>query len=220
MIDRISEPLVIVRHTTDGDVRTNVQGNVQARKAFFRLDVDIEEGDLIEQPVDTGKIKTYRATRVTHNKHRTLGHIAVEIDPVTTKAAAAPRRVEIGNLHPTISTASGALYTDQHYSRAVFAAFQAVERRIQQMSGSEESGVKLMHQVFDPNKVKIDVARHDGPNARDERDGFRFLLVGAVLALRNPRGHGDDLPDGPDEALEYLALASVIMRRLDAAQVL
>jgi hypothetical protein len=38
-----------------------------------------------------------------------------------------------------------------------------------------------------------------------------------MQAIRNPRGHGEDLPDTADEAVEYLALASALIRRVDTA---
>jgi uncharacterized protein (TIGR02391 family) len=145
-----------------------------------------------------------------------MAHIQASIESVARKPATAPRRVDITGMHPAISAASGALFTDQHYSRAVFAAFQAVEHRVQQDSGLQESGVPLMNHAFGSNP-KIDIARHSGRNADDERMGFRFLFSGAMQAIRNPRGHGVDLPDTAEEALEYLALASLFMRRLDQA---
>ncbi|MEU9742189.1 TIGR02391 family protein [Micromonospora chersina] len=213
----ISEPVTIVRQTPTGEVRIEAKGSVQSKKAFFLINVDLEEGDLIEQRLATGKIKIYRAVEVTHyNQPRHMAHIEASIEPVATKGAVAARRVDIAGMHPAISAASGTLFADQHYSRAVFAAFQAVEHRIQQATGLEESGVKLMMQTFGANP-KIDVARHSGRNAADEREGFRFLFAGAMQAIRNPRGHGVDLPDTAEEALEYLALASLFMRRLDQA---
>jgi uncharacterized protein (TIGR02391 family) len=62
------------------------------------------------------------------------------------------------------------------------------------------------------------VAQHDGRNGQDEREGFKFLFAGAILGLRNPRGHGPQRDDDPEEAMEYLALASLLMRRLDDAE--
>ena len=213
----ISEPVTIVRQTPTGEVRIPANGTIQSEKARFPIDVDLEEGDLIEQNLTTGKIKTYRATKVTHyNQPRHMAHIAAVIESVTTKPTIVARKVDIPGMHPSISAASGALFADQHYSRAVFAAFQAVEHRIQQATGSGESGVKLMMQTFGATP-RIDVARHSGRNADDEREGFRFLFAGAMQALRNPRGHGVDLPDTVEEALEYHALASLFMRRLDHA---
>jgi uncharacterized protein (TIGR02391 family) len=71
-----------------------------------------------------------------------------------------------------------------------------------------------MRRAFNPQSPIIDVARHDGRNAQDEREGFRFLFVGAMAGLRNPRAHGADLPDSEVEAIEYLALASALLRRI------
>jgi hypothetical protein len=52
---------------------------------------------------------------------------------------------------------------------------------------------------------------------RDEQKGFQFLFAGSVLAIRNPRGHEHSLADSPDECLDHLSLASVLLRRLEAA---
>jgi uncharacterized protein (TIGR02391 family) len=116
-----------------------------------------------------------------------------------------------------ISAAAGGLFEDGYTDRAVFAAFQAVEHRVQELTGRRESGKSLMMSVFNEQQPALDVSRHDGRNAQDERAGFKFLFSGATLALRNPRGHGPHAADDPEEAMEYLALASLLMRRLDDA---
>ncbi|MDG4803709.1 TIGR02391 family protein [Micromonospora sp. WMMD980] len=110
-------------------------------------------------------------------------------------------------MHPSISAASGALFADQHYSRAVFAAFQAVEHRVRQNSGLQESGVLLMNRAFGTNP-RIDLARHSGRNAEDERMGFRFLFASAMQAIRNPRV---DFTDAT-EAVEVVLLADLLLR--------
>lgn len=47
--------------------------------------------------------------------------------------------------------------------------------------------------------------------------GFKFIFSGAASGIRNPRGHEVDVGDTPDEALDYLALASLLLQRLDRA---
>lgn len=211
----LKDTVTLVRPTLDGDIRTEVHCKLGSRKATFEIDVDVEEGDLIEQEVGDSRIRTYRVVHVTYYRQPTnMAHVAVEHEHVAAKPPVAARRVDIANLHPDISAAAGALFADQHYSRAVFAAFQALEHDVQSASGSSSSGVSLMHEVFSSDPPKIDVARHAGPNAKDEREGIRFLFVGASQGIRDPRGHGDDLPDTAEEALEYLALASLLRRRL------
>jgi uncharacterized protein (TIGR02391 family) len=218
LLSRISEPVTIVRQGPQGETRTRVSGSIQTDKAIFPIDTDIEEGDRIEKSLPNGKTKTYRATRVTYNNPRGtpqhMHHVSVQIEPFATRQVTATRRVELSGLHPDISAAAGALFVDGHYSRAVFAAFQAIEHAVQQKTSLSESGVSLMHRAFNAKSPLIDVARRGGRNAADEREGFQFLFAGAMTGLRNPRGHGQDLPDTDQEALEYLALASALMRRI------
>jgi len=212
------EEVTIIRRSSDGEARVDAFALMAAKAATFPFDTDLEEGNLIEQRLPSGKAKLYRATRVTYHSQRGLPasaqRVTAEIEPVTTRSAAADRRVEITGIHPIVSQAAGALFADGHFSKAVLAAFQAVELQVQTKSGLTETGVTLMHRAFNPQSPIIDVARHGGRNAQDEREGFRFLFVGAMLGLRNPRAHGADLPDTETEAIEFLALASALLRRI------
>jgi uncharacterized protein (TIGR02391 family) len=52
---------------------------------------------------------------------------------------------------------------------------------------------------------------------KDEQKGFQFLFAGSMMAIRNPRGHEYAVHDSPDECLDHLALASLLLRRLQAA---
>ena len=74
-----------------------------------------------------------------------------------------------------------------------------------------------MGTVFGKNSV-LDVTTTEGKNAEAEKNGFRFLFMGAMSGIRNPRGHGSRVNDTAEEALELLALASLLMRRLDLAE--
>ncbi len=53
---------------------------------------------------------------------------------------------------------------------------------------------------------------------RDEHNGLRFLLVGSLLAIRNPLAH-EDIRLDPYEALEKLALISLLVKKIAAAEV-
>lgn len=128
------------------------------------------------------------------------------------------RKVTIDGMHEAVSVAAGALFEDGHYSSAVFDALKAVEERVKQLSGADQSGKKLMAQVFGGATPKLDVTTTTGQNAVDEREGFAQLFMGAAQGIRNPRGHGTPIIDSLQEALEYLAVASMLMRRLDRAE--
>ena len=53
---------------------------------------------------------------------------------------------------------------------------------------------------------------------RDEHNGYRFLGVGLVQAVRNVMTHADDYDLAKTEALEWMAFISAMHRRLDGAQ--
>ena len=55
---------------------------------------------------------------------------------------------------------------------------------------------------------------------RNEQEGFMYLFMGAMQGIRNPEAHEiRDLKD-PVIALEYLALSSLLLRKLDEGKVL
>jgi uncharacterized protein (TIGR02391 family) len=131
-----------------------------------------------------------------------------------------PKPVSIPNLHLSISDVSGAHFANGHYNEAVFAAFKAVEHRVQTLTGSTHSGKTLMANIFNEKSATLDVA-HDNTNDRlkaDEAEGFKFLFMGATQALRNPRAHGAHPQTDKQEAMEMLATASLLMRALDRAE--
>jgi uncharacterized protein (TIGR02391 family) len=87
------------------------------------------------------------------------------------------------------------------------------------MTGLDLDGSKLMGEAFadsDPPIVLADLSTETGRNVQA---GFRFLFMGAVRGIRNPDAHELFKALDAEEALETLALASMLMRRLDAAQV-
>ena len=124
------------------------------------------------------------------------------------------------NLHPSISAVSAEHFANDHYDDAVFAAFKAVEHRVQTLTGSSDSGKTLMTRIFNENSARLDIA-HDNTNHRqkaDEAEGFKFLFMGAMQGLRNPRAHGAHLQTYWPEAMEMLVTASLFMRALDRAE--
>ncbi|WP_309142666.1 TIGR02391 family protein [Streptomyces javensis] len=121
-------------------------------------------------------------------------------------------------LHPAVAAVAAGRFEKGQYTDAVRSAFQAVEHRVQTLSGLPEVGSKLMGAALGSDTPKLVVTRATGPSLRSEREGFRDLFKGAMEALRNPRSHGPHFADDPEEAQEMLALANMLMRRLDEAE--
>ena len=74
--------------------------------------------------------------------------------------------------------------------------------------------------VFNEQSPALDITsdNSDASQKDDEREGFKFLFMGAAQGLRNPRGHGPNLQTSEPEAMEMLAFASLLMRALDRAE--
>lgn len=224
--------------------RTGTDGTVNASKLkgadlgaddgiTFSVDADIEVGDEVSYELPNGKTRTMRIQGTQVNKSpfgvgSNLDHTVAKYEMVTGKGALRqPQPVTLPGLHSLISAASGSQFATGHYDDAVFDAFKAVEDRVQALTGHPKSsngtplsGKGLMTAVFNEQNPQLDITS-DNASANqkaDEREGFKFLFMGGAQALRNTRGHGPSLQTGEQEAVEMLASASLLMRRLDRAE--
>lgn len=132
--------------------------------------------------------------------------------------APAPELTLSIRLHPEVAAVAAERFEKGQFTDAVRSAFQAVEHRVQNLSGLTEVGTRLMGMALGSATPKLVVTRATGPSLQSEREGFRDLFKGSMEALRNPRSHGPHFADDPEEAQEMLALANLLMRRLDEAE--
>jgi uncharacterized protein (TIGR02391 family) len=119
------------------------------------------------------------------------------------------------NVHPGLPSKVRRLFDDGHCAEATFEAFKYVDKLVQKHAKVSESGMKLMMQVFDEAKPVLKLTPLSNASEVDEQKGYRFLFSGAVMAIRNPRGHEVNLSDDPDTCLDHLAFASLLLRRLE-----
>lgn len=218
-----NKKVALIRRVPNGaDARTEVAATPLDGKTLFPITTDVEQGDLIEEILPNGKTRVAVITHVAHHQSPfgagTLDHIEASWRVTAPRPVIEARRVTIAGMHPEISAVAGALFEDGHLSQAVFEAFKALEARVQNLANVRDSGKSLMSAVFSSNNPILDITTHTGRNTDDEREGFKFLFMGAIVGLRNPRGHGSTVADSAEEALEYLAVASMLMRRLDRAE--
>ena len=121
------------------------------------------------------------------------------------------------NMHENLPQISRDLFDNGHYAQATFEAFKYIDKLIQVLSGSSESGVKCVMRVFAGDSPNIVLTPNKTISEKDEQKGFQFLFAGSILAIRNPRGHEISISDSPDTCLDHLALASMLLRRLEEA---
>jgi uncharacterized protein (TIGR02391 family) len=131
-----------------------------------------------------------------------------------------PHPFETRNIHPDLPVKVRSLFDDGHGDHAVFEAFKYIEKEVKRLSGLRgKTGYPLMMDAFNEANVKIRLNDLSSDSEIDEQRGYKCIFAGASVGIRNPRGHEVDIGDTPDEALDYLALASLLLRKLDAAGV-
>jgi len=121
------------------------------------------------------------------------------------------------NIHQSLPDSVKSLFDDGHYAQATFEAFKFVDKEIQRLSSSSESGFKLMMQVLSQSSPTIQLTPCSTSSEKDEQKGFQFLFAGGILAIRNPRGHEYSIKDNPDLCLDHLSLASMLIRRIESS---
>jgi len=137
---------------------------------------------------------------------------------VETPRQAPVRRLDLQRLHPAVISAASGLFADRQYDSAVSEALKSVEVRVRDLTELQLSGAPLMQEAFKPKEPRLNVAVEAGRSGDDEREGFFYLFRGAMVGIRNPKAHELSRGEDPDEALEVLALASLLHRRLDVAE--
>lgn len=118
------------------------------------------------------------------------------------------------NVHPDIDKITRKLFDDGHYSSATFEAFKFVDKKVQKLANLNMSGHKLMMQAFSETSPLIKLTDLSNTSEVDEQQGYKFIFSGAVTAIRNPRGHEVLLQDSPDQCLDHISFASLLIRRL------
>ena len=115
------------------------------------------------------------------------------------------------NIHPELDKVVRKLFDNGHYAHATFDAFKYIEKEVKKLSKLKKlSGRKLMMQAFDEQDplIRLTALAH-----KSEQEGYKFMFAGAALAIRNPRAH-DFAIESPNECLDYISLASLLLRRL------
>ena len=117
-----------------------------------------------------------------------------------------------------IRQASGLLFRDKHYTRAVEEAFKCLNNAVKDKSGlTSTDGAGLMKTAFSANSPVLKLNSFQTRSEKDEQLGYMDIFAGSMTGIRNPRAHENSLTDDRDVALELLVLANHLMRKLDNA---
>ncbi|MCE5202790.1 MAG: TIGR02391 family protein [Coriobacteriales bacterium] len=120
-------------------------------------------------------------------------------------------------IHAALPHVVRSLFDNGHYAQATFEAFKYVDKLVEHLGGASKTGVPGMMQAFSETSPLVQLTPCLTTSDKDEQEGYKFLFAGSILAIRNPRGHEFSVKDGPDTCLDHLALASMLLRRLESA---
>ncbi len=121
------------------------------------------------------------------------------------------------NIHSGLPTVVKDLFDNGFFSQATFEALKFLDGEVHRLSGSTQYGSKLMLSVFSGASPQLALTPLQTISEKDEQEGYKFLFAGSVLAIRNPRGHDVAVPETPEECLDHLSLASLLLRKLYGA---
>jgi len=117
--------------------------------------------------------------------------------------------------HKSIIVASRKLFIDKYYSQAIFEACKLLNKKVQTLAGSTLDGKQLMLTTFSVSAPKITLNSLQTQSDKDEQEGFMHIFAGVMHGIRNPKGHEVLNLKDQVKALEYLALISLLFRRLE-----
>jgi len=122
------------------------------------------------------------------------------------------------NIHTRIHGTSKKLFDDGHYASATFEAYKMIDKEVAGIAKVNDSGVNLMMKAFSEQSPLIQLNNMASISDTDEQKGYKFIFSGAVMAIRNPRGHEYGIKESPTECLDHLSLASLLLRRLESVK--
>jgi len=146
-----------------------------------------------------------------------ITRLAHQFTEAETPRTEADHPFDLRSVHPDLPADVRQLFDNGHFAQATFEAFKYVDEEMQRISGSSDFGSSLMMKVLGGTPPAVALNPGMTVTEKSEQEGFKFLFAGAMLAIRNPRGHKCGIVDDPDTCLDHLSLASMLLRRLDDA---
>ena len=115
------------------------------------------------------------------------------------------RRLRGHDLNTALASEPLELFANGHFNEAVRKAAERFEDRVRGVSEISAHGRDLMAKVFGTSG-SIDTTGLQPENEEDFREGYKFLAMGVMAAVRNVFSHGDEERRSPEECFEMLLL--------------
>lgn len=142
---------------------------------------------------------------------------AIDLDESIPRIVVPPdelkERLHQHDLDPAISGEPLDLFDNGHFNEAVRKAAEMFEDRVRSVSGLDAHGRDLMAKAF-ANDALIAVSKIQPENRDDFVEGFKFLAMGMMAAIRNVFSHGAEEVRSPEECFEMLLLINWLYRSI------
>ena len=191
-------PMVIIRKI----IPAAINYRKYIRKPLTRKELDSLSTCLFELDIDMKKEIEFVAL------DESLPRITVAPDKLK-------ERLRQHDLDPAISSEPLQLFEDGHFNEAVRKCTERFEDRVQNLTGIEATGRDLMAKAF-KNEDFIDINQIETENQASFVEGYRFLSMGTMAAIRNVFSHGDEERRSPEECFEMILFLNWLFRYLKA----
>ena len=133
---------------------------------------------------------------------------------ITVPPAELIRRLESHPLCEQLNSEPLELFRNGHFNESVRKASERFEVAVQDLTGLNDIGKNLMGKAFNLNGPIITLNQLSNENERGIQEGFQFLSMGMIRAMRNIFSHGDEDQRSPEEAYEMLMFINWLFRQL------
>lgn len=125
-------------------------------------------------------------------------------------------------LHEEIRSIARSRFESGHFADSVEASLKAVNEKVRAIykaeRGEEKDGASLMQDVFSLKNPVLRLGDLETITGKNMQVGYLQIFAGAMTGIRNPKAHGNIEIDA-DRAGHFLFLASLLMHKIDEAQV-
>lgn len=121
------------------------------------------------------------------------------------------------DLDLALSTEPLFLFSNGHFNESVRKASERFEDLVQELSQIDSSGRDLMAKAFN-NDLLIELSGVEKENQQGFIEGYRFLTMGTMAAIRNIFSHGDEQNRSPEECFEMLLFINWLFRSIKSPQ--
>ena len=177
------------------------------------------------------KYRKYKYKPITRNEVDKLGQILlqlgidlirefndIDLEQFNTIITVPPneliKRLESHPLCEQIYSEPLELFKNGHFNEAVRKATERFEVEIQDRTGSTDIGKGLMSKTFKLNNPDIQLNNLSTENEKGIQEGFQFLTMGMMRAMRNIFSHGDEDQRPAEEAYEMLLFINWLFKQL------